>query len=99
MESKPFLTSNETISVLELKRLLQSLKDANTGIFIRLRMLGQMWQPNFSRIFLVTDNGAVMIDQTTRKVEIIHNLGDVVQFELETRFQAFQPWFHYNIQP
>ncbi|HYG04255.1 MAG TPA: hypothetical protein VD927_17530 [Chryseosolibacter sp.] len=100
MEGKPILANtNDTISVGELKRLLFELKDSNSGILIRLRMLGQMWQPNFSRIFLITDNGAVMIDQTTKKTEIVHNLNDVIQFELEARFQAFQPYYHYNIQP
>lgn len=100
MEGKPILTNvHDTISLVELKRLLYALKDSNSGILIRLRMLGQMWQPNFSRIFLITDNGAVMIDHTTKKTEIVHNLNQVVQFELETGFQAYQPFYHYNIQP
>lgn len=93
------LNTNDVVSVVELKRLLQEIKDHRADICIRLRMMGQMWQHHFFRIFLVTDNGAVLIDQVTNKTEIITNLPDVIQFELDSRFQNFQPYYHYTIQP
>lgn len=93
------LNTNDVISVVELKRLLQEIKDHRPDICIRLRMLGQMWHEHFYRIFLVTENGAVLIDQITNKTEIINNLPDVIQFEIDSRFQNFQPYYHYTIQP
>lgn len=95
---KPVLASgNDSISVLQLKRLLHELKDSNSTTLIRPRLLGQMWHPGFLKIFLVTENGAVFLDPLTNKTEIIPNLADIVQFELDSRYQVYHPYFHYKI--
>jgi hypothetical protein len=93
------LSTPDTISVIELKRLLQEVKDRRPDIGVRFRFLGQMWQDHFLTVFLVTENGAVLIDQTNNKTEIISNLADVVQFELDGRFHNFHPYYHYIVQP
>jgi hypothetical protein len=92
------LNTPDTISVIELKRLLQEIKDRRPDICVRFRFLGQMWQDHFLRIFVVTENGAVLIDEANNKTEIISNLSDLVQFELDARFHNFHPYYHYNVQ-
>ncbi len=97
-ERKSVLTSgNDTISVLELRRLLHELKDSNSTTLIRPRLLGQMWHPAFLKVFLVTEHGAVFLDPLTNKTEIIPVLSDIVQFELDSRYQIYHPYFHYKI--
>jgi hypothetical protein len=96
--TKPILASgNDTISVLQLKRLLHELKDSKSTTLVRPRLLGQMWQPAFLKIFVVTENGVVFLDPLTNKTKIISNLADVVQFELDSRYQIYHPYFHYKI--
>lgn len=99
MEGRSTLVNgNDTISVMELKRLLHELKDYRSETLIRFRLLGQMWQPNFLKIFVVNDTGVVLIDPTNKKMEMLTSLSDVIQFELDTRYQLFQPYFHYKVQ-
>lgn len=93
------VSGKDTISAVELRRLLHELKSAASPIHIRFRLLGQMWHPHFCKIFLVTENGLVLIDQVRHKTEIIPNLNDIVQVELETRYQIYQPHHHYTVQP
>ena len=99
MENIQLLNTSDTITLPEFKRLLHELKDNGTHICIRLRMLGQMWQNQFLRVFVVTDNGAVLMDQNTNKIEIVTSLSDIVQFELDTRYQTFHPFNHYKVDP
>ena len=89
--------SNDTVSLPELKRLLHDLKDSNADVDIRFRLLGQMWQSGFLKVFVVTDTGAVLFNRVTSHVEIITNFADIVQFELDSRFQVFQPNNHYSV--
>lgn len=88
---------SDSISVIELKTLLHELKGSRTDVCIRLRLLGQMWHPNFLKVFIVTGNGAVLIDQITNTTEIVSNLSDIVQFELDSRYHHFQPFYHYSV--
>jgi len=89
--------SSDTISLLELKRLLHDLKDTNADVDIRFRFLGQMWQSSFLKVFVVTDTGAVLFNRINSQVEIITNFADVIQFELDSRFQVYQPNNHYSV--
>lgn len=90
--------SSDKVSAVELKRLLHEIHDLRPDICIRLRLLGQMWQPNFWRVFVVTETGAVLFNEQTSKAEIIGNFAEVVQFEIDSRFQNFQPHNHYTVQ-
>ena len=49
-----------TISTIELKRLLVELKEKRSDIHIRIRLIGQMWKPNFMIIVGTTDKGIVL---------------------------------------
>jgi hypothetical protein len=86
------------ISVLELKRLLIELRDKRPDICIRFRLLGEMWFPHFMRIVLVTAKGVVLNNEVSNKLVIINRLSQVIQFELDRRFQNFKPHFHYNLR-
>ena len=87
------------ISVLELRRLLIDLRDKRPDICIRLRLLGEMWLPHFMRIVLVTETGVVLNNEVSKTLVNVRNLSDVMQFEIDRRFQNFKPHFHYDLGP
>lgn len=90
------VTDNQ-LSILELKKLLHSLKDLRPDICIRFRLIGEMWQNNHLHILNVTEKGIVLNDQKTNKLIFIQDLKNVMQFELDHSFQQYQPHFHYSI--
>jgi hypothetical protein len=85
------------ISVLELKRLLIELRDKRVSTSIRVRLLGEMWAVNFLSIVHVTEKGAVLNDEVKDKTLWIPDLSMIMQFEIDTPFQGFQPYFHYDV--
>ena len=87
------------ISALELKRLLIELKEKRPDICVRYRLLGEMWAQHFMRILQVTEKGAMFNDEASNKLVIITHLSNVMQFELDNRFQNYQPFFHYEVIP
>jgi hypothetical protein len=93
MNKDKFLTS------VELRRLLFSLMDSRPDVGIRFRFIGQMWQGDYSRIVKVTGKGGLFSDEKTSRIYGIQNLDNVVQFEIDQRFQEFEPHFHYSILP
>jgi hypothetical protein len=97
MEISSNLKRQDSISVAELQRLLHEIKDHKLPIGIRYRTLGQMWQNHYFKVFLVTTTGTVLIDQKTNKTEIVSNISDIIQFELDSRFQIYEPNHHYTV--
>jgi hypothetical protein len=85
------------ISVIELKRLLIELRDKRASTCIRIRLLGEMWAVNFFRIVYVTEKGALLNDEVTDKMMMVPDLSMIMQFEIDTPFQGFQPYFHYDV--
>ena len=85
------------IYVLELKRLLIELKEKRPDICFRYRLLGELWAPNFSRVIRVTDKGVLLNDEVSNKLITVHDLSMIMQFEIDNRFQNFQPHFHYDV--
>ena len=85
------------IQILELRRLLHELKDQHDDICIRLRLVGSMWQQNFLKVAKVTEHGAVLFDQRTHQIITVNDLREVVQFEIDARYQSFHPHNHYDI--
>jgi hypothetical protein len=59
--------------------------------------MGQMWHPNFSKILMVRGNGITLMDEVARKLISISDLSTIMQFEIDKRFQAFQPHNHYEV--
>lgn len=85
------------ISVTELKRLLVTITDNRLNVCIRYRLVGEMWQANYMRILKVTNQGLLLSDETKNKLIALHDLSQIIQFELDTAFHAFEPHFHYNV--
>jgi hypothetical protein len=90
------MTSNQ-IQALELKRLLHELKDQRPDICIRFRLIGEMWQPTFFRVVALTDNGVALFDSLSNEIAMIKDLREVVQFEIDGKYQNFHPHDHYDI--
>ena len=86
------------ISVLELRRLLIELRDKRPDICVRFRLLGEMWFPHFMRIVLVTETGVILNNEVSNTLVKVSHLIQVMQFEIDRRFQNFMPHFHYNLR-
>jgi hypothetical protein len=91
------MNTNDTISEVELRRLLHELKDKKRGIRIRFRLLGEMWQVNHHHVIQLTDHGVALHDGEKNKIVVLPNLKSVMQFELDGNFQNYQPHFHYSV--
>jgi hypothetical protein len=93
------ITINKTlISALELKRLMVDLKEKRPDIYIRFRLLGEMWNVNFMQVLRISDKGALLFDEMNNLVSI-SDLNFVMQFEIDKPFQGFQPYYHYEVTP
>jgi hypothetical protein len=86
------------VSLLELRRLAIEIKEHNPNICIRYRLLGSMWKPNFVRIINVSESRMMVNDEIENKL-ISLDMGDIMQFELDSKFQNFEPYFHYEVSP
>jgi hypothetical protein len=73
--------------------------DTHSNVFIRTRLLGEMWHPNFLRLLTVTPNGVIiLIDEVARRVMTIPRTEDIIQFELDQKFENYHPHFHYDVR-
>lgn len=91
------MTENQ-IQVLELRRLLHELKDKSPNTCVRFRLIGEMWQKNFTRIVRLTEQGVVVFDGDQILPTEIKDLREVIQFELDARYQNYHPHNHYNLE-
>ncbi len=93
------MTSKTTtdIDVLLLKQLLINLKQYRPEICIRFRMIGELWQPLFLKIMDVTDSGVALLNEAENRLTFIQNLCNVMQFEIDCKFQNYQPNNHYDV--
>jgi hypothetical protein len=92
-------TKNNEVTVLELRRLLHSLKDLRPDICIRFRLMGEMWQNNHMRVLQPSEKGVALNDERTNQLVFIRDLNMVMQFEIDRTFQQYQPHFHYSVNP
>ena len=60
--------------------------------------MGEMWQPNFLRIMQINEKGAVLIEEMSKKLVIIQNLSNVMQFELDHPFRQYEAHNHYTVE-
>lgn len=89
----------DQIQVLEVRRLLYELKDQRPDICVRFRLLGEKWQSSFLRIIRLTEEGVVLLNENSNQTIDIKDLREVVQFEIDHRYQNYHPHNHYNIEP
>jgi hypothetical protein len=85
------------ISIVELKRLLVTIADYNLPVCFRYRMLGEMWQPNFTRVVKVTEKGVILNDDVKNKTVVVSDLTSMMQFEIDGRLHHYEPHFHYDL--
>jgi hypothetical protein len=93
------MNNTSIVSVLELKRLLHALKDLRPDIYIRFRLMGEMWQTSHLKIVTIREKGIIMKDDELNVLVQVPELNNVMQFELDKRFQQYQPHFHYGVDP
>lgn len=76
--------------------MLIHISEHQPELGVRFRLAGQMWQPNFCRVVLVNDSRVLINDEDMNKLSSVE-LDNVIQFEVDERFQAFEPHNHYNV--
>ena len=87
------------VSTTQLRRLLTRLRDnPQSKVCIRTRGLGEMWHPNFMRVLMVTETGVVLNDEVQGKAVIIPFVRAIIQFEIDQRFEEYEPHFHYIVK-
>lgn len=86
------------VSVLELKRLLVELADKRPNVCVRPRLMGEMWSVNFMRVVSTTEKGVLLHVEEINRFVSVSDLSYIMQFELDNRFQNFQPHFHYEVR-
>lgn len=100
MRAEEMITNKKSndISLLELRKLLVALKEHRNDICVRFRVLGQMWYPNFSRVITLTEERVMVNDERLNRL-ISLDLRNIMQFEIEDRFQDFNGHQHYDVAP
>jgi hypothetical protein len=58
-----------------------------------------MWKSNFFRLHSMTEQGAIFTDESIQEFVFVSDLTEVMQFEIDFRFQDFQPHYHYEVTP
>src|SRR5262245_18528906 len=91
--------TKNSISTMYLRSVLHDLLGRKSSVCIRFRLLGEMWKPNFMHVVKITERGAIFNDDYTHEFVFVSDLSDVVQFEIDDRYQEFQPHFHYEVNP
>jgi hypothetical protein len=91
--------TNNWISTVELRRLLIDLKEKRPGVFVRFRLIGELWAQNFLSIAGITENGVLLKDERNNTFIVISNLTDIIQFEIDEPFHSFRPYNHYDVKP
>jgi hypothetical protein len=86
------------VAVLELRRLLYELKDQRSDICVRFRLLGEMWQASFMHVLSLTERGVILANETSNHKIAIIDLREVMQFELDARYQNYHPHNHYSVE-
>jgi hypothetical protein len=87
----------DLVSIDELKKLLHEFDEKRANVLVRFRLMGQMWSERFMKVIKVTDAGAFFDDSGTRQYVHVPDLRNVIQFEIDTGWNSFQPYYHYQI--
>jgi hypothetical protein len=77
--------------------LLTSIVDNKVSVCIRFRLIGQMWQANHMRVLKLTEKGVILNDEVNNKMVTIHDLNQVMQFELDSSLYQYEPHNHYEV--
>lgn len=91
--------NNQVLSIHHLRMLLTSIIDNKLQVCIRFRLLGQMWQPRHMRVLKLTEKGVILNDEQNNRLITVADLGQVMQFELDSSLYQYQPHNHYEVVP
>lgn len=86
-----------SLNALELKQLLIQLVKL-PQICFRFRLLGEMWMVNMMHVTAVNEKTVLVYDEIETRYHLV-KINNIMQFEIDQRFQNFQPHFHYNVIP
>lgn len=85
------------ITTTEFKRLIFDLWEHAPQTKIRSRTLGKMWETNFLQIIHVAASDSLIVQDNKAEQMKYISLSDVVEFEVESKFQNFSPHIHYHV--
>ncbi len=88
--------SSDVITPLDFKRILFELWEHSPQTKIRLRVMGKMWDRNFLQVVHITGGDAIILHGSDQMKQV--SINDIVQFELETKFQDFKPNNHCTVE-
>jgi hypothetical protein len=91
------MAENEPITVTELRRLLIDIRDKRPDICIRFRLLGEMWNTTFLKIIAIGEKNVVLASEQDGRLYTMSDVSRVVQFEIDSPFHQYKPYFHYSI--
>jgi hypothetical protein len=94
---KTSLDSSVLVSAAELRGLLADILVSSPNTCVRFRLFGELWQQQFMRIINVTSKEITLRNESTGEIEVVPNIGNIVQFEIDTKFRRYQPHFHYEV--
>ena len=94
---KTSLDTSILVSAAELRGLLADILINSPGTCVRFRLFGELWQRQFMRIVNVTAREITLRNEATGQIEVVPNIGNVLQFEIDTKFRNYQPHFHYEV--
>jgi hypothetical protein len=86
-----------TITGLELKALLVQLASV-PNICFRFRVVGEMWVKHLMHVISIKDHNVLLFDDKETKYYLV-KINIIMQFEIDARFQNYQPFFHYTVKP
>src|SRR5688572_27467528 len=86
-----------TVSGLELKQLLILLSGKN-NICFRFRQVGGMWMKHHMRVDSVNQKSVLLRDEKDNRFYLV-SINSIMQFDIDEKFQAYLPNFHYSVQP
>jgi hypothetical protein len=93
------MENNRNVSILQVRKLLQALKNLQPDVLCRPRLMAELWQPVFLQIAKLTELGVVFRDPSTGQLTEVRDLNNIMQFELNSPFQQYLPYFHYTLTP
>jgi len=89
--------TTSTITTVQLRRLIRELSEHSPENRIRFRVNGKMWESGFLEIVHVTTSDSVVVqDKEAEQMKYV-SLDEVMEFEIETKFQDFHPHNHYKV--
>ena len=98
MEKKDALeTSNEIVSSLELKLLVESIINQHANIRIKYQLDGDAWTTDFFSVMMVTKKGLVLNNDANDKIKSIESIEQILQFMIDQPFDNYVSNLPYTV--